>query len=927
MKKMRRNYICLLGAVLLLLPSAMAFAQGYGKADSVVVKPFGIVQKVSGIAGSTRTVLQEDIEHSPSGDLRTRLTGVLPGLEVTQIGGEADRTELGSILMSNNWTESLFTRGSRNVICIVDDVVIPFDQLLLEPSQIESITLLTEAADKAAFGPAASDGALYITTKHGGYNRPSTISVDVESGVSLPGIWPEWVGGEDYARMNNTARAAAGYEQLYSEAAIKGYSLHDAWNASTPNVDYKSLLYKDFKVVNRFGVNAQGGSAKTRYNISLAGLNDNGMLKAAEYNDYNRLNLNMSFSTRIGEYLEAGVSAIGMLSFYREPSRMDFKDYREVPAVAFPVDLGSLTEAGETFTSYAVSKTFTSNPYAKQVDGGNSISNKRTGMINLTLNADLSFLLPGLKSRTFANMNSFFMQNIGKKNDYFALYWVPDTEIADLERSAHVYTRQSDKSVLSGYSYQGWTAYERLYYEWTGAGHRLHAGLTYYMASTENADEHYFIRTQNLIGSFSYSWMDKFFADLVLDYAGTTRFTRGSRFAFLPTLSLGWRPSDRLKFNVQAGLSGDCDIYGAHYLYQGLYSKPGTVTFGQATSNPWFGGTQQKSYYYTTIDRLANPGLTWAKAWNVEAGVDARLGDGLTVGARAYWIDRFGIITETNAEYPDLAGYPKTSFYDNYNATRTYGADLQLRYELSSGDFRFGAGGWAGLCAIYDTKVANDIYTYDWERKTGQRSDGYWGFKYLGKFASASEITSSATYGAETQVGDLKYEDLNNDGKIDASDRKLIGTTSPLLRYTVDLHFGWRSFDLYVTGAGRAFYQIPMTSEYFWGGYGDENYSVFMRDNVGGDYPRLSYLYASDNFVDSDFWLRDGGYFKIKDVELCHTWSFPSRCAVKSIRLSLRGSNLLTLTKVQYVDPESVYSGVRTLPIFRTVTAGLKFNF
>ena len=924
---MKLSYKLLLVACSALLFAAVSYAQNYSDADSVVVKPFGIVQKASQVPGLTRTVLQSDLEHAVVGDFRTRLIGALPGLEVTQVGGEADRTETGSAILSNNWTESLVTRGSRNVVCIVDDVVIPFEQLLLEPSQIESVTLLTEAADKALFGPVASGGALYITTKRGGYNRPASISVDVESGVSLPGVWPEWVGGEDYARMNNTARAASNYEQLYSADAIAGYGLRDAWNTTTPNVDYKSLMYKDFKNVTRFGVNAQGGSETTKYNISLAGLTDNGILKLGDPNFYDRINLNMSFSTKIGQYLEASVGAVGMLSFYQAPSQGEFAYYRYIPAVAFPVDLGSQTESGETFMTYAVSKAFSFNPYATMVEGGSYLSKKRTGMINLTLNTDLSFLIPGLKSKTFANMNSFFLQDLGKKNDYFAYYWAPGVEISELERSPHVNSRQSDKSVLGSSTHQGWTAYERLYYDYAKDGHTLNASLTYYMDNSEKSGDKYFIRTQNLIGTLSYNWQGKYFADLILDYAGSTRFAKGYRFALLPTLSLGWRPSEKIKFNAQAGLLGDYDVYGSHYLYQGLYSKPGTVTFGQATSNPWFGGTTQKEYYYTTIKRLANPELTWAKSLDLELGIEAKPAEGLTVGAEAYWIKRFGIITETNAEFPDVTGYAATSFYDNYNATDAYGVDLQARYRRTFGDFRFGLGGWAGLFVSYDTQLANDVYSYDWERQTGRRSDTYRGFVCLGKFNSADEIASSATYGAETQVGDLKYKDLNTDGKIDASDMQVIGYTSPLLRYTLDLQLGWKGFDLYITGAGRAFYQLPMTSDYFWGGYGDNNYSVFMRDNIGGDYPRLSYLQATDNFVESDFWLRDGGYFKIKNVELAHTWTCAPGAAVKSIRLSLRGSNLCTFTKVKYVDPESILSGVTTLPIFRTVTMGLKFNF
>ena len=112
------------------------------------------------------------------------------------------------------------------------------------------------------------------------------------------------------------------------------------------------------------------------------------------------------------------------------------------------------------------------------------------------------------------------------------------------------------------------------------------------------------------------------------------------------------------------------------------------------------------------------------------------------------------------------------------------------------------------------------------------------------------------------------YEDVNNDGKIDANDQVIIGHSNPRLYYQVNLGFAWKNLEMSVIGAGRAFFKTAMTNDWFWNGTGDGNYSAFVRDNIGGDYPRLAYVKDENNFVTSDFWLRNGGWFKIQDVEI-----------------------------------------------------------
>jgi len=170
---------------------------------------------------------------------------------------------------------------------------------------------------------------------------------------------------------------------------------------------------------------------------------------------------------------------------------------------------------------------------------------------------------------------------------------------------------------------------------------------------------------------------------------------------------------------------------------------------------------------------------------------------------------------------------------------------------------------------------------------------------------------------------------MNNDGFVDDSDASPIGNSSPRFFYAVNLKLTYKGFELYALGTGRAFYDIGLTNQYFWSGWGDNNYSKFVKDNIGGAYPRLTYNKVNNNFIASSFWLVPGGYFKVQNVELSYTLPANSlgMIGVRGAKFFLRGSNLLTISKIKDVDPESLSSGIDTYPLFMTFSAGVKLTF
>jgi len=283
---------------------------------------------------------------------------------------------------------------------------------------------------------------------------------------------------------------------------------------------------------------------------------------------------------------------------------------------------------------------------------------------------------------------------------------------------------------------------------------------------------------------------------------------------------------------------------------------------------------------------------------------------------------------------PYLAGYNGTRPYQNFNQTRYNALGVDLAFTHHIGDFMVTIGANATTMKGMRVKYDEPDYRNDYQLRTGKISDAIFGYSYIGKFASDADAqggggTPLQLFDAKLYAGDLKYADLNKDGFIDDNDQQVIGNSSPRLYYGVNIFLKYKNFDLFILGAGRAFYDIALTNPYYWNGWGDNNYSKFVQENVGGDYPRLTYYKVNNNFVTSDFWLTNGGYFKIQNVELAYT--IPAKMLQfmggRAIRLYVRGANLFTISGVKDVDPESINSGVTTYPLFRTFSGGVKFNF
>lgn len=902
-----------------------------------LVLPYGNNYSKSLSTGGSSVFYEEDINKYPSSDFRNALTGVIPGLVITEASGMTG-------LMSDGARGGMNFRGLAPKF-VVDGQPVYLTEVQLDPEEIESMTFVKDVLDKSLFGARSSEGVLYITTKRG-LQAGKMIRVGVESGVSVIDRMPEYVGGAEYASLQNQARDAAGYPVLYTQDDIDAYALNRPDDLIHPSVDWRGLMFKDTKSYKKANLTVQGGTEAVKYAVYFGYLGEGDFYAAGPAAGYNKMNLRTNADIKITNDFKFSIGLFSGLNFRRSPrfsnngSFNEFDNYLSVanttPPVAFPVHVGLNTETGGWI--YGLSEVYTSNPYAALTEKGFFTERERSGIVNGTLTWDMNKIAKGLKFESYVGLNVFNMDRIGKTPDYLAVIYDPVT--GQSSKTSHEGAKASGKTAMGKWYHQSLYLNERLSYTGNWGLNRLSAAAVYYLETTERSQSAYRDRQHSVILNADYSYADRYLVQAVMNTSGSCMFMKGKRYGVFPSLGLGWVMSeedflkgsgwvDYLKLRAQAGVIG-YNSFGALDLYEDEYLKEKGVNFGPASTDfEWIGGSTKYQSYKTTLQRLGNKNLTWEKRKEITAGIEAKFfGNRLSVDANYFRTLRDGIITNTSDVNPKLFGFNGVATYDNYNKIRYQGTEVSLNWTDKIGDFEYSVGGWAvynrGKYLRYSENQIND-----YNKVEGSMVGDYHGYVYLGKYESAEDIASSPeqTFDSAVLAGDLKYKDLNGDGKIDSNDRTIIGNTSPKLNYAVNIYLKYKGFDFTVVGTGKAFFDIPLTNSYFWNGWGQNNYSKFVSENIGGDYPRLSYDKITNNFQTSRFWLRKGDWFKIQNVEFGWSTSFRNSNWIRGIRIFARGSNLLTISGIKYIDPESTSAGVTTDPLYRTFTGGVKLNF
>lgn len=928
-------------------------------ADDDVPFPYATFKKRH-ITGSADIIRSDQLEKYPSMDIRNALTGLVPGLYVRELNGQPGASaeeESGNYNITEKINVS--ARGSK-MIYMIDEIPMDITEMQLSPEEIESVTVIRDIVGKTMFGPIGADGIIYINTKRG-YRNERIMNVNLEDGVSIIDRMPGWTSGPDYAQLSNVARSNDGLPPLYNDADIAAYANNDPYDLYHPNIDFRSMLLKNTKAYKRASVSSRGGNDVIRYSSYLGYDGEGDIFKIGPKANLNKFGGRSNIDIQINDMIKVQASFFGGLSFRNSPNYgyatgesssltdiLDFnsavKEITSIPPVAFPVYANNDPALATPW--YGVSNTFKSNPVGNLTENGFYTETARTALSNIALDYDFGNLIKGLKSRTLLGFNSYYLLRIGKAEDYAAYIVTPSVSAFTgndtilLTRSKTNVTSDALRN-LHDYFFNRLTAYENLSYDRTFGMHKIQSNLSYYYLRTSQNQVQEPQRQLNGVWSLLYSFNDKYSIHGVLDYAGTYWINKGKRFGLFPALGASWVISDEkfmadqkfinyLKIRAEAGVLG-YENFMSPFLYRDNYSRGTGSAFGPFTSGQWFGTQQESTVYTTSPNRTGNPNLTWEKRKEFSIGFDGlMLNNKLSFEVTYYNNLRDGEIVRVSNTLPLIAGVSSWLPYFNYNITRFYGVETGIGYTGKSGKFDYSIRGNATIQNSRLVKYDAPDYRFGYQTRVGTAADTYWGQTYIGKFQSDEETYAvPQLYDAQLKEGDLKYMDKNLDGVVDDNDMSAMGHTTPRLFYSINANLWYRNFEFTVIGTGAALYDLPLTNRYYWNGWGDNNYSNFVKDNVGGAYPRLTYYKVNNNFVNSDFWLTAGGYFKIQNVELAYNLPVNKLLIINAqrIRFFLRGANLLTVSKVKDIDPESINSGIEVYPLFRTFTGGLKLTF
>jgi TonB-linked SusC/RagA family outer membrane protein len=928
----------------------------YMTTDDDISLPFLTIKKRN-ISGSSSGISSKQLEKYPSIDIRNAFTGLATGVEVLELNGQPGMSPEERLGKYKITPKIDVTARGHSMVYIIDNIPVDITEMPLDPAEIESITMIKDIVGKAMYGPVGADGIIFIKTKRGHVNE-RVMSVNVEDGVSVIDRFPQWVSGSDYATLNNQARTNNGLTPNYLSTDISAYAKNDPYDRYHPSINFKDMLIKNTMSVRKVNISSSGGNERLQYAVYLGYNGAGDIYKIGSVSDYNRITARGNVDMKINDFLKVQFNFYTGLNIQRSPnykgspnesnanmSLVQFnsvlQDITTIPPVAFPVYANN--DPSLTAPWYGVSNAYKYNPIGDLTQDGSYNETGRIGMSNLVLEYDMKNIIKGLKSVTYVGFNVLDQLRIGKAQNYDAYIATPNaTKDNIILTFVHSSVLTSSLSNLHDFYSQRFAGYESLTYDRAFDNSNFQSALTYSISKITRNGFDVPLLQQNAVWTGIYSYNDKYSLQGVLNYAGSSSFASGKKYELFPSVGISWIVSEEsfmsnLKFINYLKLRADAGILGydgmtSPYYFRDNWATSTGASFGAYSTGQWFGSNKDASVYRTTPSRIGNSDIVWEKRKEFSVGIDAlMMNQKLALEVTYYNNLSDGVATQLTNTLPLLAGISSTLPFFNYNKIRYFGVETGVKFTSNFGKFKYSVGGNATIQNSKYLKYDEPDYRFAYQKHTGTAVDSYWGQTYLGKFESDAEtVTVPQLYDAVLYKGDLKYQDMNNDGVVDDNDQSVIGHSIPRLVYALSISLNYKNFEMTLIGTGRAIYDLALTNKYYWNGWGDNTYSYFVKDNIGGDYPRLTYNKVNNNFVNYNFWLTKGNYFKMQNIEFAY--DLPSNTLQilkggRGIRLFVRGANLLTITKVKDVDPESINSGIDVYPLFRTFTGGIKLTF
>lgn len=907
--------------------------------DTGASKPLSLEETT----GAVSLIMAEDIERRSSKDVGNSILGQGLGLISLQNGGDymdQDPTFYirGLQTLSDNSTPLILVDGIER------------DLSYIAAEEVAYVVILKDAAAVALYGYKGINGAIQIVTKRGEYNS-QTVKVTYDHQFNRLNNLPTFVNGYTYGLAINEARANDGLSARYSDAELA--ALRDGtYPYLYPNVDWIGETFRNTANTDNVNIEFRGGEEKFRYYAMLDLINDRGFIRNHNSNDgystqekFVRGNLRLNFDIDLTPTTIVQVNVLGMLQEDSHPGDDENIDLWDMvytlPAAAFPVkDADGRWAGSDTWAG-------TSNPVAQTVGAAYYKNHKRLVYTDLTIKQQLPWV-EGLA--LFGKAGHDSMANIYEDHSMTYVYSVTTpswpTDATEPTYTSSLYgsqTSMGDDANTNDYftrsHIEGGVTYDRQF-----AKHSVNSQFKYEYehyneyGTSSQAGVNTTVNRQNISLWGHYGYLERYYFDLALVASGSSRLAPGTKWAFSPTASFAWVIS---KENFMAGskwvnflkLRASVGLLNADYLPDDTwtyYTQMYTITGGTYPFNSSFASEFGNTY----LGQYATTNPSHEKAMKYNIGIDARFFGGLSATLDGYYQRRSGIWVDSSGRYSDVIGFAAP--YENAGIVDSWGVEFGLDYNKKIGNWKINAGGNFNFNRNKIIEQLEEPRLYDNLVQTGNRIDQIYGLKAIGFFKDEDDIASSPTQTFTTVVpGDIKYEDVNNDGVIDTNDLIPIGygSTAPEIYYNFHLGVEWKGLGFYALFQGVGNYSaILSTQSVYYPLVSNTTISQYYYDNrwtpenQNAKYPRLSSQSNSNNYRNNTVFLADRSFLKLRNVEVYY--NMPEKILrnthfIKGVKFYVRGQDIFCVDSIPVGDPEAF----DTAQLFCTVLIGARMTF
>ena len=914
--------------------------------DEVVVTGTGEQRKLT-MTGAVNNVDVSTLKTSSS-SITNALAGNVAGVLARQTSGMPGENR------SEFWIRGISTFGAgSSALVLVDGFERSMNEINIE--DIETFTVLKDASATAIYGSRGANGVVLITTKRGKEGKVH-IDAKVETTYNTRTYTPELVDGYTYATLMNEARITRNQIPFYSDEDL--HLLANGLDKDLfPNVDWMGMLLKKGAPTYRATLNINGGGSLARYYVSASYVKEAGMYNVDEglkdydtNSSYHRWNYRVNVDMDITKSTLVRVGIAGSLDKMNQPG-VGNSVWESVMGYS-PITSPVLFSDGR-IPAYGNSDG-RMNPWAASTQTGYQEHWNNKMQADITLEQKFDFITKGLKfvGRFGMDTNNAQWNNRKKLPEMWKVEQNRDSDGKLVPTKVRGEEIMSQQSSSTGERKEYLEA--ELHYNRSFSDHLIGGVLKYtqdkIINTTSNSDVIQGIdrRHQGLAGRFTYGWKYRYFVDFNFGYNGSENFAPNHQFGFFPAYSAAWNIAEEpiVKKHLKW-----MNMFKLRYSYGKVGNDtmndrfPYLPSFGNSSGNGFNYSDLETSYFYDglTYTKYATTNVTWEIATKHDIGIDFSLWDDRFTGTIDYFYERRDGIYQSRSFIPVSVGLNSSlSYATNVSAVSSRGLDGNFGFKQKIGNVNLTLRGnitySKSKILEYDEEVTNYKYTL----ATGFQVSQPRGLIAEGLFKDYDDIRNSAkqTWG-DVMPGDIKYRDVNGDGIVNDKDYVPIGATNrPNLIYGFGFSAQWKGFDVNVLfqGAGKSTFFIDGYTVYPFkdGDWGNiltdvvksNRWILGENEDPNAKYPRLSYGGNNNNYQSSTYWMRNGSYLRLKNLEVGYTIpkSIVNKIRLNNIRIYFMGTNLVTFSSFKLWDPELGSSNGQVYPLSKAYTLGLTIN-